>query len=220
MTRDIARRETVLLVDDAPDEVRMLVDALEDAGFTTLVATDGESALARLARITPEVVLLDARMPGIDGFETCRRLRATPGMTAVPILFMTGLHETERIIEGLDAGGNDYLVKPVVPSVLVARIRAHLRVARLYAPPSAPLPASLPAPPPGLPRAGGLTPREADVIEWVAKGKTNRDIAEILGMSPRTVNKHLEHIYAKLGVETRTAAVAQFGRLRAAAGWR
>ncbi|MCO5121994.1 MAG: DNA-binding response regulator [Burkholderiaceae bacterium] len=215
MTPAPARRETVLLVDDAPDELRMLADALEDAGYTTLVATDGESAIARIARITPDVVLLDARMPGIDGFETCRRLRAIDAMAAVPIIFMTGLHETERIVEGLDAGGNDYLVKPVVPSVLVARIRAHLRAARLSAP-SAPA-----APPPAaLARLSGLTPREIDVIEWVAKGKTNRDIAEILDMSPRTVNKHLEHIYAKLGVETRTAAVAQFGRLRAGSGTR
>ncbi|MEB2319316.1 MAG: DNA-binding response regulator [Pseudomonadota bacterium] len=215
MTPAPARRETVLLVDDAPDELRMLADALEDAGYTTLVATDGESAIARIARITPDVVLLDARMPGIDGFETCRRLRAIDAMAAVPIIFMTGLHETERIVEGLDAGGNDYLVKPVVPSVLVARIRAHLRAARLSAPsaPAAPAPAA-------LARLSGLTPREIDVIEWVAKGKTNRDIAEILDMSPRTVNKHLEHIYAKLGVETRTAAVAQFGRLRAGSGTR
>ena len=212
MTPAPARRETVLLVDDAPDELRMLADALEDAGYTTLVATDGESAIARIARITPDVVLLDARMPGIDGFETCRRLRAIDAMAAVPIIFMTGLHETERIVEGLDAGGNDYLVKPVVPSVLVARIRAHLRAARLSAP-SAPPPAALAA-------LSGLTPREIDVIEWVAKGKTNRDIAEILDMSPRTVNKHLEHIYAKLGVETRTAAVAQFGRLRDGSGSR
>ncbi len=218
MTPAPARRETVLLVDDAPDELRMLADALEDAGYTTLVATDGESAITRIARITPDVVLLDDRMPGIDGFETCRRLRAIDAMAAVPIIFMTGLHETERIVEGLDAGGNDYLVKPVVPSVLIARIRAHLRAARLSMP-SAP---SAPAAPPPAALAGlsGLTPREIDVIEWVAKGKTNRDIAEILGMSPRTVNKHLEHIYAKLGVETRTAAVAQFGRLRDGSGSR
>lgn len=156
MTPAPARRETVLLVDDAPNELRMLADALEDAGYTTLVATDGESAIARITRITPDVVLLDARMPGIDGFETCRRLRAIDAMAAVPIIFMTGLHETERIVEGLDAGGNDYLVKPVVPSVLVARIRAHLRAARLSAP-SAPPPAALAA-------LSGLTPREIDAL--------------------------------------------------------
>jgi len=252
-----------------------------------LVATDGQSALERLGHITPNVVLLDAQMPGMDGFETCRRLRQHPEMAAVPILFMTGLGDTDRVVEGLDAGGNDYLVKPVLPAELSARIRAHLRVARTtrsafaaldatgmalasfddagalaWATPSAralldqpsvdttaavrewlagrtgaPLQIEL-----GCGRlecrslgrssrgltltqldavagdarapAAELTPRETDVLEWVAKGKTNRDIGDILGMSPRTVNKHLEHIYAKLGVETRTAAVAQFDRLQ------
>lgn len=281
-------RDVVLLIDDAPDTVRMLADALEQAGFTVLVATDGATALARLARVTPDAVLLDACMPGMDGFETCRRLKAVEGMDTVPVLFMTGLAETERIVEGLSAGGIDYLVKPVAPDELIARLRAHLRVAREragarsalelagmaiasieangqpgWSTPSArrilgrldpavlgrqvaawiagrdlehplslhlgstlvqvqPLGQSstgglllrLEEGPGAAPNAPALTRRELDVLEWLAKGKTNRDIADILEMSPRTVNKHLEHIYAKLGVETRTAAVAQFDRLR------
>lgn len=208
-------REVILLIDDAPDTVRMIAEALDDAGYTVLVATDGATALKRLERITPDAVLLDACMPGMDGFETCRRLKQAPGMRTVPVIFMTGLAETERLVEGLSAGGIDYLVKPVVPDELVARLQAHLRVARDMnaamrvrsdeAELAAPLAANaLPNP---------LTQREMDVLEWVARGKTNRDVAEILGMSPRTVNKHLEHIYEKLGVETRTAAVAQFARL-------
>ncbi|AMO38367.1 response regulator transcription factor [Thauera humireducens] len=207
----LREREVVLLIDDAPDTVRMIAEALDEAGYTVLVATDGATALKRLERITPDAVLLDACMPGMDGFETCRRLKQAPGMRTVPVIFMTGLAETERLVEGLSAGGIDYLVKPVVPDELVARLQAHLRVARDMnaamrarsedAEPSAAL---LPNP---------LTQREMDVLEWVARGKTNRDVAEILGMSPRTVNKHLEHIYEKLGVETRTAAVAQFARL-------
>jgi len=208
-------REVILLIDDAPDTVRMIAEALDEAGYTVLVATDGATALKRLERITPDAVLLDACMPGMDGFETCRRLKQAPGMRTVPVIFMTGLAETERLVEGLSAGGIDYLVKPVVPDELVARLQAHLRVARDMnaamrvrneeAEPAAPLQSvALPNP---------LTQREMDVLEWVARGKTNRDVAEILGMSPRTVNKHLEHIYEKLGVETRTAAVAQFARL-------
>jgi DNA-binding NarL/FixJ family response regulator len=288
MSQDTADRDIVLLVDDAPDTVRMLAMALEQSGFTVLVATDGAGALARIAHVRPDVVLLDACMPGMDGFETCRRLRAEPDMASVPILFMTGLGETDRIVEGLDAGGNDYLVKPVLPAELTARIRAHLRVARttssalaalettglalasfdaeghpIWATPSARKLLAQPAMDQAaaiatwLAGAGdaplaldigcgrlqlqalgrgssgqmlvrleasgdeasaeprpALTPRETDVLEWVAKGKTNRDIGDILGMSPRTVNKHLEHIYAKLGVETRTAAVAQFDRMQ------
>ena len=185
--------------------------ALDDAGYTVLVATDGATALQRVERVIPDAVLLDACMPGMDGFETCRRLKQAPGMRTVPVIFMTGLAETERLVEGLSAGGVDYLVKPVVPDELVARLQAHLRVAREMnaamrsrGEDAAPAAVLLPNP---------LTQREMDVLQWVACGKTNRDVAEILGMSPRTVNKHLEHIYEKLGVETRTAAVAQFARL-------
>lgn len=206
-----AERAVVLLIDDAPDTVRMIAEALDDAGYTVLVATDGATALQRVERVIPDAVLLDACMPGMDGFETCRRLKQAPGMRTVPVIFMTGLAETERLVEGLSAGGIDYLVKPVVPDELVARLQAHLRVAREMnaamrdrGEELAPAAALLPNP---------LTQREMDVLEWVARGKTNRDVAEILGMSPRTVNKHLEHIYEKLGVETRTAAVAQFARL-------
>ena len=204
-------RAVVLLIDDAPDTVRMIAEALDDAGYTVLVATDGATALQRVERVIPDAVLLDACMPGMDGFETCRRLKQAPGMRTVPVIFMTGLAETERLVEGLSAGGVDYLVKPVVPDELVARLQAHLRVAREMnaamrsrGEDAAPAAVLLPNP---------LTQRETDVLQWVACGKTNRDVAEILGMSPRTVNKHLEHIYEKLGVETRTAAVAQFARL-------
>lgn len=212
-------RDVVLLIDDMPDTVRMTAEALEAAGFTVLVATDGATALRRIARLVPDAVLLDACMPGMDGFETCRRLKAAPGMRHVPVIFLTGLAETARLVEGLDAGGIDYLVKPVVPDELVARLHAHLRIARALGGPhggageadgaEAPeVPAAVKA---GLPNP--LTAREMDVLTWVARGKTNRDVGEILGMSPRTVNKHLEHIFEKLGVETRTAAVSQFARL-------
>ncbi|MDD3674650.1 DNA-binding response regulator [Thauera propionica] len=207
----LREREVILLIDDAPDTVRMIAEALDEAGYTVLVATDGATALKRLERITPDAVLLDACMPGMDGFETCRRLKQAPGMRTVPVIFMTGLAETERLVEGLSAGGIDYLVKPVVPDELVARLQAHLRVAREMN--AAMRARGEEAEPPSALLPNPLTQREMDVLEWVARGKTNRDVAEILGMSPRTVNKHLEHIYEKLGVETRTAAVAQFARL-------
>src|SRR5690606_1334945 len=118
-----AERAVVLLIDDAPDTVRMIAEALDDAGYTVLVATDGATALQRVGRVIPDAVLLDACMPGMDGFETCRRLKQAPGMRIVPVIFMTGLAETERLVEGLSAGGVDYLVKPVVPDELVARLQ-------------------------------------------------------------------------------------------------
>jgi len=204
-----AERRIVLLIDDVPDTVRMIVEALDEDGFTVLVATDGVSALKRVARIRPDAVLLDACMPGMDGFETCRQLKLAPGMDTVPVIFMTGLTETERIVEALSAGGIDYLVKPVAPDELVARLHAHLRVARQL---NEAMLVQQQTDNEAL-RENPLTQREMVVLEWVAHGKTNRDIGEILNMSPRTVNKHLEHIYEKLGVETRTAAGAQFSRL-------
>jgi len=207
-TESAAERRVVLLIDDVPDTVRMIAEALDAAGFTVLVATDGASALKRVARIRPDAVLLDACMPGMDGFETCRQLKLVAGMETVPVIFMTGLTETERIVEALSAGGIDYLVKPVAPDELVARLHAHLRVARQLNEAMLVQQTDNEAL-----RENPLTQREMVVLEWVAHGKTNRDIGDILSMSPRTVNKHLEHIYEKLGVETRTAAGAQFGRL-------
>lgn len=202
----------VLLVDDAPDNLAFLCDALEGSGYALLVALGGERALDVAATAQPDVILLDALMPGMDGFETCRRLKQDPRSRDIPVVFMTGLTQTEHVLAGFAAGGIDYVTKPIEPAVLVARVGAQVAARRRLRDAGAPNPAG------GTPVADrfGLTARECEVLDWVAKGKTNRDIAEILGMSPRTVNKHLEHVFEKLGVETRTAA-ASFA-LRPASG--
>ena len=305
----------VLIVDDIPDNLAVLHDALDESGYTVLVATDGASAIARAAQALPDIVLLDALMPGMDGFEVARRLKADEATAPIPIVFMTALTDTEHVLAAFAAGGVDYVSKPVRPREVVARIAAHLQSARharqarnaldafghasialrpadgrvLWQTPLArdlmrrhfgagaagapisaaaatvavPLhaPASLcdwvRARVTGAPRAPGeggdtwscvtgtqrlhcslhpasaedewlvvltessngaaiealslqfrLTAREAEVLYWVAQGKTNRDIGDILGAAPRTVTKHMEHILEKLGVETRTAAAA------------
>jgi len=299
MMHSATRRDIVLVVDDSPETLSLLTDALEEAGVTVLVAVEGANALTLVAQITPDVILLDAIMPGMDGFETCRRLKQIKALAHVPVIFMTGLSETEHIVKGLDAGGVDYVTKPVVPNEIIARMRVHLANARqtqsaqvaldaagrfllsasldgrvLWSTPQATqlLVGVLPTTPgegfvlpphvrdwlhralPGaaapdavavtdgstdrrlnlsyvgqigaqevllrimddsprkdedvLRKALGVTHREAEVLAWIAKGKPNRDIAEILGLSPRTVNKHLEQIYSKLGVENRAAATA------------
>ena len=200
----------VLIVDDLPDNLALLSDALEQVGHMVLVALDGTTALERMNRLKPDIVLLDAMMPGIDGFETCRRIKANAEFEDVPVVFMTALTESEHVVEGFAAGGVDYVTKPIVPEQVLARVGSHLRTdrslrdARLAAqqPPVRDAGAVRAA----LARRYQLTAREVEVLEWVACGKTNRDIGEILGLSPRTVNKHLEHVYVKLGVETRTAA--------------
>ncbi len=306
----ILPKSIALVVDDHPETLRLLIDALESANVTVLVATDGRRALEQIDRLMPDLILLDAMMPGMDGFETCRALKSGPAPD-VPVIFMTGLDETEHVVRGLEAGGIDYLTKPIAPDELLARIRVHLANARSalgaraaldvsgrtmlaagaggavrWATPQArellvrlragaadaamgeapartpQLPpevqawvraaaASATEPPPDaiIVSAGAmrirfrflsrvsddevllvlqqaaaseverdgvgklqkrfyLTAREAEVLYWLSCGKANRDIAEILGMSPRTVNKHLEHVYRKVGVESRAAAVS------------
>lgn len=286
---EAGQRDIVLVVDDSPETLGFVTEALELSGAMVLVATGGEAALDIVARVHPDVILMDAVMPGLDGFETCRRLKRLPATTSTPILFMTGLTETEHIVEGLEAGGVDYITKPINVDELIARIRVHLANARrersaraaldtagrfllatdskgdiLWATPQADklIGESFPELAPGrsLPEsarvaigAGGagtiplgeasgrrlslaplgrsgdewlfrllsdevggeeailrrryqLTAREAEVLLWIARGKSNRDIGDILGLSPRTVNKHLETVYAKLGVENRASA--------------
>jgi DNA-binding NarL/FixJ family response regulator len=202
----------VLIVDDTPDNLALLSDALDLAGYMVLVAMDGTSALERMQRRRPDVVLLDAMMPGIDGFETCRRIKAQAELADIPVLFMTALSDSEHVLEGFAAGGIDYVTKPIRTDEVLARVAAHLRTARSLRTarelPSARAPLSAAQIQAILSSRFMLTEREVEVLQWVACGKTNRDIGDILGLSPRTVNKHLEHVYVKLGVETRTAAAA------------
>ena len=308
---DRANSDVVLIVDDVPDNLSVLHDALDESGYTVLVATAGEAALQRAAQALPDIVLLDAMMPGMDGFEVAKRLKASPQTAHIPIIFMTGLTETEHLVAALEAGGVDYVTKPIKPKEVLARMGVHLGAARrarqeahqagqarnaldafgyasitvrasdgkllwqtalartlllkYYGSDSPHVPSFAPTPvidwlrrhvkeaeqqiePPRLaieqgPRrltfrlhqqtgdgeGGGdwlivmreisddavveamslsfkLTAREAEVLYWVVKGKINRDIGDILGTSPMTVKKHLERVFAKLGVETRTAA--------------
>ncbi len=293
------RRDTILVVDDTPETLGFLTDTLDHAGFTVLIATDGDSALKLLEQITPDLVLMDAMMPGLDGFETCRRMKRERMLAHLPVIFMTGLTETESVLEGLAAGGVDYVTKPLVVDELLARIRVHLANARAAAGSRAALDApgrfllatarvgrlqwctpkarqllaelfpTSQESGPCLPQsvmsqlmrlrsegaapqarllvdAGGrkleisvlspigpdellfrltelsttedekrlqqslaLTSRESEVLLWISRGKANREIGEILDISPRTVNKHLEQIFVKLGVENRASAAAR-----------
>src|SRR5580698_4017373 len=131
MIAESKKRDIALVVDDSPETLRLLTDALDGAGMTVMVAMDGAAALRIVEQITPDIVLLDAIMPGMDGFETCRRLKRDAGLSNVPVIFMTGLAETEHIVRGLEAGGVDYVTKPIAIEEMLARIRVHLSNARL-----------------------------------------------------------------------------------------
>ncbi|HHJ13402.1 MAG TPA: response regulator transcription factor [Gammaproteobacteria bacterium] len=286
-------KTTVLVVEDSPDSLGMINMALDEAGIAVLIALNGQQALKVLDQVTPDVILMDAVMPVMDGFECAREVRKKLPLT--PIIFMTGLSEVEHIVKAFDAGGNDYIVKPIHPEELLVRIHQHTHSTRmlieaqkvldamrqyvfcidrrgslLWATPEAQailnqyrqqtgvdeaglgdrlsrwlsagqqghnLALPLGAADTGLtvvyfkqsgedeyllkiqsPRVDldpavledrlPITRREAEVLLWLAHGKTNREIAEILGMSPRTVNKHLEQMYPKIGASNRAAAAS------------
>src|ERR1700755_1184926 len=131
MTTDSKKRDVALVVDDSPETLRLLTDALDGAGMTVMVALDGAGAMRIVDQITPDIVLLDAVMPGMDGCETCKRLKRDAGLANTPIIFMTGLAETEHIVRGLEVGGVDYVTKPIVVEEMLARIKVHLANARM-----------------------------------------------------------------------------------------
>ncbi|WP_407304974.1 response regulator [Acinetobacter sp.] len=291
--------ESILIVDDIPENLSLLHESLDQAGYQVLVATNGFSAIEIAHRSQPDMILLDGSMPEIDGFETCLQLKASPVTEHIPVIFMTGLTETEHILKGFQVGGVDYVTKPLNIDEVQARVKTHLLQARLMYQQKQMLDATgsailslnlkgeiiwqtpivsellkthhvelkhfqqslnvwlqdlirqpdqahllhgqyghqhqqlqlnlltkiegervfkhvlvqlkeqtqMPSAEEIANACPSLTPREAEVMHWVAMGKTNRDIAEILQLSPRTVNKHLEHVFEKLFVETRTAAV-------------
>lgn len=122
---------SVLLVDDTPMNLDVLVDALSEAGLEVFVATDGEMALQRVPLVQPDLILLDVMMPGLDGFETCRRLKASPEHADIPVVFMTALARPEDKLEGFEVGGVDYVTKPIQHAEVLARVEVHLTLRQL-----------------------------------------------------------------------------------------
>ncbi|MET0375183.1 MAG: response regulator [Rhizorhabdus sp.] len=295
---DHEAQPTILVVDDTPESLSFLTQALGPARMNVLTASDGLAALDLLKHVTPDLILMDAVMPRLDGFATTRRIKANSAHQQIPIIFMTGLTDTQDVVRGLDAGAVDFIAKPIVIDEMLARIRVHLASARVahgaqvaldtnsrpslavdcagspqwltpaasemlgrlfadWSPAGGVLPQPFQIsiqrldgvpPPPGtsftLPagestvaveflgrtsanhwlfrlterRVGehervlaarlGLTSREAEVLLWISRGKQNRQVSEILHISPRTVNKHLEQIFSKMGIENRASATA------------
>ena len=142
----------------------------------------------------------------MNGHRVLQTLRDQPATAQIPFIFLTGWSEREDVRSGMNLGADDYLVKPVDPTELLAAVRSRLRRRKQTAVAAHPQP-KVEATPEALAVALGLTAREAEILSWVAQGKTNPEIGIILGIQLTTVKKHLESIFAKLGVENRTAAV-------------
>jgi len=194
----------VLIVDDHPvvrDGLRGMLDAQPDLEVLD-EAANGHQALAAVARETPDVVLMDLRMPELDGVEATRRIR--DGHPGVSVLVLTTYDDDTAILRAVEAGATGYLLKDAPREDLFAAVRAAARGETTLAPSVA---AKLMR---GLgrePDAEELTEREREVLALVADGATNRAIARQLHLSEATVKTHLVHVYAKLGVDDRTAAV-------------
>jgi len=292
---------TVLVVDDTPANLGVVLELLGDAGLRVLVAESGLRALEVMRQQPVDLVLLDVMMPGVDGFATCARLRQHEAWVDIPIIFMTAVDDPAQKVRALDAGAVDYISKPVHPPEVLARVRTHLDLRRTrrtlqqqnerleaeialrldaeaqlaqsldrallvadrdgrvvfstlratnllhkHLPRHEPgrLPPELAATERYVSAAGalllqrftrrgddaltvlylieehappgpaeliklGLTPRQGEVLYWIAQSKTNGEIAIILGTSPRTIDKHVEQLLERLGVENRLAASAR-----------
>ena len=125
------KQEVILIVDDNPTNIQVLSDLLKEYGFKVLVAKDGETCLHRLEKIRPDLILLDVLMPGIDGFETCRRLKASPATKEIPVIFMTALADPVDKLKGLTIGAVDYITKPLQHEEAIARVNIHLQLRNL-----------------------------------------------------------------------------------------
>ncbi len=131
MTNILSQEMNILLVDDNPTNLKVLFEAIQGYGWKALMATDGESAIEQAEYAQPDLILLDIMMPGIDGFETCRRLKANSITENIPVIFMTALSETTDKVRGLEIGAVDYITKPFQKEEVIARLKLHLRLSLL-----------------------------------------------------------------------------------------
>lgn len=195
----------ILVIEDEPQMLRNLMTILRAEGFAVLGAPGGEEGVALARSEKPDLILCDLMMPVLDGFGVLQRVRGDSRLAPVPFIFLTARGEREEVRAGMNLGADDYLTKPVKVDDLLAAIRTRLE-RRQHALAEVASGNRRPAQPSDL-GALGLTERQNEVLFWLIEGKGNADIATILGMAPATVKKHLEHIFIKLGVENRTAAI-------------
>jgi DNA-binding NarL/FixJ family response regulator len=192
----------ILVIEDEPEMRRNLLTILKLEKFQPVGAENGRAGIEAVTRDKPDLILCDVMMPGLDGHGVLAALRQDENTAAIPFIFLTAKGEKEDLRNGMNLGADDYLTKPVARLDLLEAINARLRRAEQQAQREFKPDFSTFEPLLQL----NLTPRVAEVLLWVAQGKTNGDIAAILGISESTVKKHLLEIFQQLGVETRSAA--------------
>src|SRR5580765_564778 len=193
----------ILVIEDEPEMRRNLTTILRLEKFLPLGAENGRVGVELAKKEKPDLILCDVMMPELDGYGVIAALRGDAATVTIPFIFLTAKGEKPDIRAGMNLGADDYLTKPVGKNDLLSAIRSRLERAAQQAVPEFKPNFNSPKP---LEHALGLTPRVAETLLWVAQGKTNPEIATILGNSESTVKKHVLEIFEKLGVETRTAA--------------
>lgn len=197
----------ILIIEDEPEMRRNIAALLRFRDYEPIVAENGHLGLEKARHEKPDLILCDVMMPELDGHAVLRELRADDALTLIPFIFLTARGEKEDLRSGMSLGADDYLTKPVSNDDLIRAIETRLQRAaqqgkarREFKPDFSSAKSLL---------GFGLTPRAAETLLWLAQGKTNGDIATILGITESTVKKHVQEIFEKLGVETRGAATVR-----------
>jgi DNA-binding response OmpR family regulator len=194
-------KKTILCIEDDPETAALIAEELIDRGYEVVIAHDGREGLAAILKTMPDLVLSDISMPLMSGFELLERLVGlAPRFAKMPFVFLTALTDRDNELKGRQLGADDYVTKPIDFDMLATIIAARLAgVART-----------------GLwPKVADLNDREVEVLTWVARGKTSVEIGQIIGLTKRTIDFHIDNARAKLSATTRTEAVikATTGRL-------
>jgi len=198
----------ILVIEDEAETRDNLVLMLEMEGFKPVSAPNGRIGVTVAKRELPDVILCDVSMPELDGYGVLESLRADPATVSIPFIFLTAKGDKKDLRTGMNLGADDYLTKPAGAEEVLAAVNARLdrHLEKEQAAMAKVEPNFDSAKPLG---ALGLTPREAEVLLWVAQGKSNADIATILGCAENTIKVHLARIFEKLGFENRNAATVR-----------
>jgi DNA-binding NarL/FixJ family response regulator len=192
----------ILVIEDEPEMRRNITTLLRFHHYQTIAAENGRKGVEAARRELPDLILCDVMMPELDGYGVLQELQNDTGLARTPFIFLTAKGEKDDLRSGMNRGADDYLTKPVANSDLVLAIetrlrRAHQQIKHQFNPDFSSFEPLLKL---------GLTPRAAEALLWLAQGKTNSDIASILGITESTVKKYVQEMFDKLGVETRSAA--------------
>ena len=195
----------ILVIEDEPEMRRNMISLLHYKHYEPIEAENGRVGVETARRETPDLILCDVMMPELDGYGVLRMLQADEKLAPIPFMFLTAKGEKDDLRSGMNLGADDYLTKPIGNQELVEAIEARLQRSaqkkkRSFSPDFSSVEPLLKL---------RLTPRATETLLWLAQGKTNSDIATILGITESTVKKHVQEIFEKLGVETRGAATVR-----------